>query len=503
VVGVDNESGAISYAQARLEEEEPPTKERLKFQLADARALPFPDRSFDTVLMGELIEHQVDPRPLLDEALRVTRPGGLVVITTPYGIFRYPDHKEPIYLTTILSMVPAGLVLEHIERIERWIGVVARASRRKSAVDLPLVLRALEISEHHLAEVDAQLEERRDTLKATQRNLQEARAARDAEIARVHELEFSLRGAERERELAHERFEERISELEGLRRELAEAREAHHQAEIVAREQLARLEAEQSRANREQSRMNREVAIRDETITELRRSIEALEAEVRERTADLPGMLRPIEAELREAHESLQAELRETRNSLQERDSARNAELERIRERSAELEREKATADAERDAAQEEVRALREELAETTRQVESSGEELSSLRGELSTLRQQLEAAEGQVAQASSAAALRETELESQLEAVRAELAVRETELGQVRERLLEYELNGTVQSARLEDLDAARRRAEEQAEVDARRLSEEIERLTESLRSERGRARDLEAELERAVPRS
>jgi chromosome segregation ATPase len=98
---------------------------------------------------------------------------------------------------------------------------------------------------------------------------------------------------------------------------------------------------------------------------------------------------------------------------------------------------------------------------------------------------------------------LRETELESQLEAVRAELAVRETELGQVRERLLEYELNGTVQSARLEDLDAARRRAEEQAEVDARRLSEEIERLTESLRSERGRARDLEAELERAVPRS
>ena len=45
--------------------------------------LPFPDKSFDVVSALAIIEHVDDPDMMLHEMLRVLRPGGLVLITTP------------------------------------------------------------------------------------------------------------------------------------------------------------------------------------------------------------------------------------------------------------------------------------------------------------------------------------------------------------------------------------------------------------------------------------
>ena len=48
-----------------------------------ARNLPFADRSFDLLLLSELIEHIENEQPLLAECYRVLRPSGALVITTP------------------------------------------------------------------------------------------------------------------------------------------------------------------------------------------------------------------------------------------------------------------------------------------------------------------------------------------------------------------------------------------------------------------------------------
>jgi SAM-dependent methyltransferase len=47
------------------------------------KGVPFPDKSFDTVLMFEVVEHLPDPQPVLQEALRLARRN--VLITTPHS----------------------------------------------------------------------------------------------------------------------------------------------------------------------------------------------------------------------------------------------------------------------------------------------------------------------------------------------------------------------------------------------------------------------------------
>jgi SAM-dependent methyltransferase len=46
-------------------------------------ALPFPDASFDAVLAFEVVEHVDDDTGLIDEVARVSRPGGILIMSTP------------------------------------------------------------------------------------------------------------------------------------------------------------------------------------------------------------------------------------------------------------------------------------------------------------------------------------------------------------------------------------------------------------------------------------
>jgi len=46
-------------------------------------ALPYPNHHFDLVFAGEILEHLLDPDRLLDEAYRVLKPAGYLVLTTP------------------------------------------------------------------------------------------------------------------------------------------------------------------------------------------------------------------------------------------------------------------------------------------------------------------------------------------------------------------------------------------------------------------------------------
>ena len=53
----------------------------LKTVVADAESLPFPNETFDLVTAAFLIVHLKDPRRFFDEAYRVLKPGGALLVT--------------------------------------------------------------------------------------------------------------------------------------------------------------------------------------------------------------------------------------------------------------------------------------------------------------------------------------------------------------------------------------------------------------------------------------
>jgi SAM-dependent methyltransferase len=75
VIGVDWSATALARARARG---------LLVIQGGvDGSGLPLPDSCADVVIMSELIEHLVDTDGAVDEARRVLRPGGALLLSTP------------------------------------------------------------------------------------------------------------------------------------------------------------------------------------------------------------------------------------------------------------------------------------------------------------------------------------------------------------------------------------------------------------------------------------
>ena len=54
-----------------------------KFVIGDCQELPYDSESFATVIMGEVLEHLVNPLKALKEAYRVLAPDGRIILTVP------------------------------------------------------------------------------------------------------------------------------------------------------------------------------------------------------------------------------------------------------------------------------------------------------------------------------------------------------------------------------------------------------------------------------------
>ena len=61
-----------------------------RFLAADATRLPFRDNSFDLVTMFDVLEHVPDHERAAAEAIRVLRPGGHIMLTSPNENWRFP-----------------------------------------------------------------------------------------------------------------------------------------------------------------------------------------------------------------------------------------------------------------------------------------------------------------------------------------------------------------------------------------------------------------------------
>lgn len=80
---IDNSNEAIEYANKHY-------SKKAKFLTANATKLPFRDSSFDAACSFETIEHIKEVKKFLKEVVRVLRPSGKFILSTPNRIIHSP-----------------------------------------------------------------------------------------------------------------------------------------------------------------------------------------------------------------------------------------------------------------------------------------------------------------------------------------------------------------------------------------------------------------------------
>lgn len=88
----------VSHYQAEAEAlaEQLGLSDRFEFVSASALDLPFPDGSFDTVIMNDFMEHISDPEGVLRESMRLLAPGGRIFINFPPYYHPYGAHLSDV-----------------------------------------------------------------------------------------------------------------------------------------------------------------------------------------------------------------------------------------------------------------------------------------------------------------------------------------------------------------------------------------------------------------------
>jgi ubiquinone/menaquinone biosynthesis C-methylase UbiE len=101
VVGVDNSTQLVD--EARTQSAGQGLDATVGFQVADAHDLPFAEASFDAVRAERVFMHLARPDRALAEMIRVTRPGGRLLVADPdHGMWAL-DHSDRHLTRTLLA----------------------------------------------------------------------------------------------------------------------------------------------------------------------------------------------------------------------------------------------------------------------------------------------------------------------------------------------------------------------------------------------------------------
>jgi SAM-dependent methyltransferase len=294
VVGLDIEEAPIQRAREFLSGEPPEVQGRVRFLVADAFTVDLPPASFDTVILGEVLEHLALPAKLLKRVAGWLVEGGRVVVSVPLGYHAYHDHKQTFYLASLLELLGEQFAVAEVEVIDdlylcAW-GVKLKVGEVWSGPDPQTrrewdqtCARALERMERRLYERAGRA---RSRLVAREADLRAAR----------QELRLAVRG------LREERARERKAAREELRREQekhrqaradlqAQVRASRDEATFVreeltqAKEALEQLQGFRQQAEQQARRLQRTNRELERLLTDATAKLRAA-ADKRERTAE-------------------------------------------------------------------------------------------------------------------------------------------------------------------------------------------------------------------------
>jgi SAM-dependent methyltransferase len=144
VIGLDYDEATVAHVRARYP--------RVDMRHGNLAELPLPDGSVDVVVNFQVIEHLWDQPQFVAECLRVLRPGGLLLMSTPNRVTFSPGRDTPINpfhtrelnaaeLTELLEA--AGFRLEAMQGVFHGRGLAELDAKHGGSIIEAQVARAL------------------------------------------------------------------------------------------------------------------------------------------------------------------------------------------------------------------------------------------------------------------------------------------------------------------------------------------------------------------------
>ncbi len=318
VTGIDCESRSIKDAERHVVDEIPAVRKRVSFIEGDFVSHPFGNERFDTIVMGEVLEHLVSPERFISKAKELLRDNGVLIVTVPFGINDHPDHKRTYYL-----LEPYRLLAEHFDVqqyviLGKWLGLTAsKRMSREHAPGSPWTDAKLLELERAFNTIERGLVDDNTFLRG---KLDEANTKYRAATEEVTRLQREVVSHDNERKTSDKLRGQLEARIAGHKAELQEANQAHENV-------LARAQSELSVARDAQRQHELVLARLEERHAGLKKS-SSLElaardvelAEAKQRTASAIAEVSESKRRHQSQQERLRANLNETQNLLQMRE---------------------------------------------------------------------------------------------------------------------------------------------------------------------------------------
>lgn len=169
VTGLDLIQESIDFANEKLKEEEDVTQQQVTFKQSNFMLEDFSGEKHDAIILSEVLEHITQPENMIEKAISLLSDKGRLVITVPFGINDFFDHKKTYYIQDLIKLIPHDFSISTIEVLGKWVGLTVSKTTETDTNYQEL----LDLCERSFYDIERALINENTKLKSNLKNLTE------------------------------------------------------------------------------------------------------------------------------------------------------------------------------------------------------------------------------------------------------------------------------------------------------------------------------------------
>ncbi|MFK0312798.1 glycosyltransferase [Pseudomonas sp. NPDC090233] len=372
VTGVDTSPQAIEEAKGYMAAEPAHVQQNVTYVNADFLSLESVDVEPDTIVISEVLEHLVRPELFVEKATHLLKPGGRLVITVPFGVNDFIDHKHTFYLMEPFRMLSEHLQIGEIKVLGKWLGIVALKTET-SVAGAPEALPVNRVRELEKA-FEAIERNLRENISAISKRLDEANKKYRSATEQISQLKPEAQKAE----ALSRQLQTRESDLAAQQKASLEVGEA--KARIV--QELDEIKQRLDEANKKYRAATEQIAVLKPEAAK----VEPLARQVHDQQAEAAALQQASQASLEASARNIQAlntELEAQRQQLGEANEKYRTVTQQFSELKEQLAALEQTRQRDELAAHQKLSALQDELGASQHREHALQAQLIDTRAEL------------------------------------------------------------------------------------------------------------------------